>query len=164
MSAPSQYGYNIRTATENDAAALELLFSAHLQALGATPDAELDADMANYGVVYSGPGKSLLLVDDYGTGLVGMAGLADGIIRRLFVTEKWRHLGIARVLVGSLILIHRKASSEPLHAVVADWNVPARRLFLSAGFKATGQFSQHPKLRGCELFRLEGITAPTQPV
>lgn len=143
---------------------MKLLFAAHLQALGATPDAELDADMANYMAAYGGPTDRFLLVDDYGTELVGMAGLSGGFIMRLFVTEKWRHLGIARVLITSLIVIHRKASCEPMYTAVADWNIPARRLFLSSGFKATGQFLQHPKMRHCELFYLEGYIAPPQSV
>jgi GNAT superfamily N-acetyltransferase len=164
LNAEAQFGYAIRPATASDAPALGLLFAAHLQALGATPDAELDADMANYRVVYHGAANGLLVAESDAEGVVGMGGVADGVIRRLHVSEKWRGHGIARALVMRLIALHCSVSSQPLTALVAGWNVPARRLFQACGFQPTGRFPQHPKMSGCEILSFVGSCPPLRCV
>lgn len=167
MNAEAQFGYTIRPATAKDAPALGLLFAAHLQALGATPDAGLDADMANYMAVYQGAANGFLVAESNAedvVGMVGMGGMADGIIRRLHVSEKWRGHGVARALVMRLIELHCAASSQPLTALVVGWNVPARRLFLSCGFQPTRHFSQHPKMSGCEMLSFVGSCPPQRCV
>lgn len=114
--------------------------------------------------VYHGPGNRLLVAASRTDGLVGMGGVADGVIRRLFVIEKWRGRGIARALVMRLIALHCSVSSEPLTALVAGWNVPARKLFLSRGFQPTGLFPQDPKMAGCEILSLPDFQARPQDV
>jgi GNAT superfamily N-acetyltransferase len=164
LNAEAQFGYAIRLATASDAAALGLLFAAHLQALGATPDAGLDADMGHYMTVYQGAANGFLVAESDTAGVVGMGGVAEGVIRRLHVSEKWRGHGIARALVRRLIELHCSTSSQPLTALVGGWNVPARRLFLSCGFQPTGHFSQHPKMSGCEILTFVGSCPPLRCV
>lgn len=120
------------------------------------PDAELDADMTNYMEVYHGVANGFFVAEHDTAGVVGMGGVANGIIRRLFVLEKWRGHGIARALLERLITLHHAASVRPLCAMVAGWNLPALRLFQSYGFKPTGQFPQGSKMCGCEILSFEG--------
>lgn len=164
MNAEATFEYAIRSATLSDAPALGLLFAAHLQALGVTPEARLDADMADYMAVYHGGANGFLVAENDTVGVVAMGGVADGAIRRLHVAGKWRGHGIARALVMRLIALHYSVSYQPLTALVAGWNVAARRLFLSCGFQPTDQFPQDPNTRGCEILSIDESCPPLRCV
>lgn len=141
-----------RDAAIGDAPAVRELFSNHLAALGYEPDAELDADMMAFPQSYSRPGDCFIVAEVKGA-LAGMAGLKDGEIRRLFVAPAFRRQGLAGQLVQALIERHRHQG--PLTAIVASTNDAAKAVFTSCGFRPSGARPDHPKMRHCEILRLE---------
>ena len=103
----------IRTAVPADAGEVWSLFAAHLSALGLRPDPALDADMEDFPSAYDGAGAQFLVAEAPSGELVGMAGLLDGEIRRVFVDPKWRRRGLAKRLILTLIALAGKALHEP---------------------------------------------------
>ena len=93
----------IRMAVPADAGEVRSLFAAHLSALGLRPDPALDADMEDFPLGYDRPGAHFLVAEAPTGALVGMAGLLEGEIRRVFVDPHWRGQGIAKRLVMTLI-------------------------------------------------------------
>ena len=89
------------------------LFAAHLSALGLRPDPALDADMEDFPRAYDRPDARFLVAEAPSGVLVGMAGLLEGEIRRVFVDPHWRGQGIAKRLVLGLIESAEGSAHEP---------------------------------------------------
>jgi len=93
----------IRTAVSADAVEVASLFAAHLAELDLHPDPALDADMTAFPLHYEVPGACFLVAEAPEGALVGMAGLLDGEVRRVFVQPAWRGEGIGRQLITALV-------------------------------------------------------------
>jgi GNAT superfamily N-acetyltransferase len=137
----------IRRAERADAAAVRVLFSEHLAALGYAPDPELDRDMTAFWEHYA---SGAFLVAAQRGEVIGMGGILDGELRRIFVRSSHRGRGVGQRIITALIEQRR----GPLRAIVARENLAARRMFLSAGFAATGRAPSDPKASHCEILEM----------
>jgi GNAT superfamily N-acetyltransferase len=137
----------IRPAARADASAVRVLFSEHLAALGYAPDLELDRDMAAFWEHYA---SGAFLVAARRGEVIGMGGILDGELRRIFVRSSHRGRGVGQQIIAALTSDRR----GPLRAIVARDNLVARRLFLSQGFVATGRTPSDPKSSHCEILEL----------
>lgn len=136
----------VRLAGVEDLPVIRAMFEAHLAALGYPPDPALDADMIDVLAAYRAPDAFLLAVE--GRSVIGMGGVLAGEIRRIYVVPEHRSSGVARALID--VLRRRYAGRR---AVVADDNLPARRLFERCGFARTGEVPDHPKMQHCRIHR-----------
>jgi ribosomal protein S18 acetylase RimI-like enzyme len=137
----------LRQAAPGDQAAIAALFAEHLEALGYAPDPELDRDMRAPWESYAG--GAFLLAQD-GDQVVGMGGLLDRELRRIYVSRSHRRRGIADKLLASL-LADPGLARPAVRAIVARDNDAARALFLSHGFSSTGRRPADPKAAHCEI-------------
>lgn len=144
--------YRFREADAGDAAAVAGLFAAHLRELGYEADPDLDADMQNFPSAYSGAGGRFLVAVDEHERVIGMAGIRDGEIRRLYVGPDHRGGGLGRRLVQELAGRWLEMHGGRVRAVVARPNLAARRLFHECGFTATGRAPADDRMRLCEIF------------
>ncbi|HOX04044.1 MAG TPA: GNAT family N-acetyltransferase [Candidatus Paceibacterota bacterium] len=141
-----------RDADAGDAAAVAGLFAAHLRELGYEADPDLDADMQDFPSGYGGAGGRFLVAVDGHDRVVGMAGIRDGEIRRLYVGPGHRGGGLGRRLVQELAGRWLETHGGRVRAVVARSNLAARRLFQRCGFTATGRAPADDRMRHCEIF------------
>lgn len=148
-------GVVVRVANAADADQVRALFERHLAALGVAPDAALDADMNAFPSAYNQPGAQFLVAEGPGGALVGMAGLLDGEVRRVFVDERWRGQGVATRLIRGLLERCPEAAGGRRWASVARHNEASRRLFGALGFKPTGRVVAPASGLACEVFERE---------
>jgi L-amino acid N-acyltransferase YncA len=144
--------FSIRPAGKEDIDILRSLFEKHLHALGYTPDARLDADMLGFPATYSAAQDLMLLATEEGGKVIGMAGLLQGEIRRLYVEPASRGSGVGRALVEALIRHAHAAGSPRLFAIIADDNDRSRRLFTGLGFATTGRRPADPAAQHCQVY------------
>jgi len=97
---------------------------------------------------YSPPGGRLLVVRCAGepAGCVALRGLGDDAaeVKRLYVRERFRGLGLARVLVQELIEIARAAGYARLRLDTHKSMIPAQTLYRSFGFAEIAPYWDHP--------------------
>lgn len=148
-------GVVVRVANAADADQVRSLFERHLAALGVAPDAALDADMNAFPSAYNQLGARFLVAEAPGGMLVGMAGLLDGEVRRVFVDERWRGQGVATLLIRGLLERCPEVAGGRRWASVARHNEASRRLFEALGFKPTGRMLVHASGPACEVFERE---------
>jgi L-amino acid N-acyltransferase YncA len=151
MSTTLIHELSIRAANRSDAPAVLRLFARLLATLGAQPNVELDSDMADFPAGYTGNGRFIVAVHP-ADGLVGMAGLRQGEIRRLFVAEAWRGRHIARQLITDLLRTGPWPDDRPLTAIVGRENHASRRVFEACGFVCTGRTPAHPQMQHCLIY------------
>lgn len=138
----------IRPATPADREAILRLFESHLEELGFRMDPRLDRDMTHYPEVYAGAGRTLLVAAADPDVPVGMGGLLDGEIRRLYVVPALRRQHLARTLVGKLVAIAWGTGANRVCARIARTNAPSRAVFIGCGF--TPQHHESPPAAGAE--------------
>jgi ribosomal protein S18 acetylase RimI-like enzyme len=150
----------LRPAVAADVAAVQALFRQHLRELGCAPDPGLDADMDPFPGPYARRPNIFLVVEQSGCGVIGMAGLLAGEIRRVYVAPAFRRQGLARALILELLRRARAVSLAQVTAHIQHENVPSRRLFQGCGFAPTDQAPSSPKAHGCSVFVRDLCTAP----
>jgi len=96
-----------------------------------------------------GPPRGRLLVVRYGgdpAGCVALRALDDeaGEVKRLYVREPFRGLGLARALVQALIDAAREIGYTRLRLDTHDSMIPAQRLYRSFGFREIEPYWDHP--------------------
>ncbi len=137
-----------------DADAVRRLFEEHLASLGSAPDAELDADMADFTASHAGDANAFLLAVDSDQRLVGTGEVRDGEIRHIFVQPDFRGRGVARSLVRQLLRAASAVGQQDFRALLSRHNEYLRPVFQACGFLPTGLTPDHPKLRDYEILRL----------
>jgi GNAT superfamily N-acetyltransferase len=160
VSTPVQF----RVATEADASAVAALFTEYLASLALTPDAELDADMADFPRAFTGPGDTFLLVTGGDGTLLGMGGLRRGELRRTFIRPQHRSQGLARLLALRLLQAGLATGQQELRAVVARDNPASQEKNFACGLLPTGRTPAHPKQRDCEILALTRPPDLTRPL
>ncbi len=104
-----------------------------------------------------GTQKTLLVAEEHGRWL----GVVGGFVRvdptevqliSLWVAPAARGRGVAQELIRSLAAWAREARAERVVLFVQEANLPARRLYERAGFRATGD--QAPASAGRSAFKL----------
>ena len=97
---------------------------------------------------YAPPGGRLLVVRYGGepAGCVALRGLGDEAaeVKRLYVRERYRGLGLARALVQELIGIARAAGYTRLRLDTHRSMIPAQQLYRSFGFSEIAPYWDHP--------------------
>ncbi len=154
----------IRPATTADRFAIRQLFEEHLASLGYAPDAELDADMADFSASYTGAGNTFLLAEDATGQPVGMGGIRQGEIRRIYVRPGSRGQGTARALVLQSLQAAIAGGQADFRAIIARHNDYMRQVFQACGFVPTGLTPDHLKMRDCELLVLARPRDRRRPV
>jgi len=144
----------IRAATTADREVVQSLFEDHLASLGYAPDAELDADMADFTTSYTGTGNTFLLALDAHEQPVGMGGIRGGEIRRVYIRPASRGQGTARALVLQLLQAAIGGGQADFRAIIARHNDYMRQVFQACGFVPTGLTPDHLKMRDCEILVL----------
>ena len=137
----------LRRARAEDRERIARLFALHLESLGYAPDPELDADMLDPSAWYA---SFLVAVVD--GAIVGMGGIRQGEVRRIFVLPEHRQRGLAGRMVTHLVGDSRERGDRDIRAIVDKNNLPARRLFTSLGFRATGTAPEQHSMQHCEIF------------
>jgi ribosomal protein S18 acetylase RimI-like enzyme len=97
---------------------------------------------------YAAP-RGRLLVVRYGgesAGCVALRGLGDDAaeVKRLYVRERFRGLGLARALVQELIDIARAVGYARLRLDTHQSMIPAQMLYRSFGFTEIAPYWDHP--------------------
>jgi GNAT superfamily N-acetyltransferase len=95
------------------------------------------------------PPRGRLLVVRYGgesAGCVALRPLDDetGEVKRLYVREQFRGLGLARALVQALIDTAHDVGYTRLRLDTHDSMIPAQALYRSFGFREIEQYWDHP--------------------
>jgi ribosomal protein S18 acetylase RimI-like enzyme len=97
---------------------------------------------------YAPPGGTLLVVRYGGesAGCVALRALEDdaGEVKRLYIRERFRGLGLARALVQELIEIARGVGYERLRLDTHESMIPAQMLYRSFGFTEIAPYWDHP--------------------
>jgi putative acetyltransferase len=97
---------------------------------------------------YSPPGGRLLVARYAGesAGCVALRGLGDDAaeVKRLYVRERFRGLGLARALVQELIDISRAVGYARLRLDTHSSMIPAQTLYRSFGFAEITAYWDHP--------------------
>jgi ribosomal protein S18 acetylase RimI-like enzyme len=97
---------------------------------------------------YAPPGGRLLVVRFAGesAGCVALRGLADEAaeVKRLYVRERFRGLGLARALVQELIDVARAAGYARLRLDTHSSMIAAQTLYRSFGFTEIAPYWDHP--------------------
>lgn len=151
----------IRAAERSDAPSVLHLFARHLAALGVQPDRELDSDMADFPAGYADGGRFVVAVHP-AHGLVGMAGLCRGEIRRLFVAEEWRGRHLGQAMITDLLGAGPWPEDGRLTAVIARGNQTSRRVFEACGFVCTNHPPVHPQMQHCLVYECRRSHNPNQ--
>jgi GNAT superfamily N-acetyltransferase len=155
--------WRIRNSTTTDALQVRQLFARHLEELGYAPDSSLDADFEDFpGRYHLAPNAFAVAVDPRHR-VIGMAGLLDNELRRVYVLPACRRLGIARRLILFLLDTARSHGLRALCAIIARDNHPSRRLFGDCGFRATGKTALARGAQHCEIFDLILTSVPVDP-
>ena len=160
LSSPGQF----RVASTADAPLVATLFAEYLASLALTPDAELDADMADFPQAFTGPGDTFLLATGADGAPAGMGGLRGGELRRIFVRPAYRSQGLARQLALRLLQAGVAAGQTEFTSVTARNNTAMREVNLALGLLPTGRTPDHPKRRACEIFALTRPRNLARPV
>lgn len=160
LPAPCQF----RVASAADAPTVAALFAEYLADLGLAPDAELDADMADFPRAFTAPGDTFLLITGPDGNLLGMGGLRGGELRRTFVRPPYRSQGLARRLALRLLQAGLATGQTALRAVVARDNPASQEKNFACGLLPTGRSPAHPKQRDCEILALTRPPDLTRPV
>jgi ribosomal protein S18 acetylase RimI-like enzyme len=142
----------LRAMAEADREPVREMFREHLEALGYTLDPAWDADMDNPVTAYAGPGNQFVVAVDGAGQILGMCGLKDGEIRRLYVRSSRRGRGVAGRLVRDLVAYHEACSQGILQAVVARDNTAAQAVFQRCGFVRSRRKLPGPPTAHCELW------------
>ncbi|MEN9575009.1 MAG: hypothetical protein RL514_2864 [Verrucomicrobiota bacterium] len=153
-----------RVASPADAPQVATLFAEYLARLGLAPDAELDADMADFPRAFSAPGDTFLLVTGPDGNLLGMGGLRDGELRRTFIRPHGRSQGLARQLALRLLQAAIATGQTELRGVVARDNLASQEKNFACGLLPTGRTPAHPKQRDCEILALTRPPDLARPV
>ena len=153
-----------RVASAADAPAVAALFAEYLADLRLAPDAELDANMADFPRAFTGPGDTFLLLTGPDGTLLGMGGLRGGELRRTFVRPPYRRQGLALRLTLRLLQASIATGQTELRAVVARDNPAIREKNFACGLLPTGRIPAHPKLHDCEILALTRPPDLTRPV
>jgi ribosomal protein S18 acetylase RimI-like enzyme len=95
------------------------------------------------------PPRGRLLVVRYGgesAGCVALRALDDeaGEVKRLYVRERFRGLGLARALVQELIATARHVGYTCLRLDTHESMIPAQALYRSFGFREIEPYWDHP--------------------
>ena len=97
---------------------------------------------------YGPPGGRLLVARYEGepAGCVALRGLGGGAaeVKRLYVRERFRGLGLARALVQELIDIARQIGYARLRLDTHESMIPAQTLYRSFGFTEIAPYWEHP--------------------
>jgi carbonic anhydrase len=97
---------------------------------------------------YAPPGGRLLVARYAGesAGCVALRGIAGDAaeVKRLYVRERFRGLGLARALVQELIDVARAAGYARLRLDTHQSMIPAQRLYRSFGFGEIAPYWEHP--------------------
>lgn len=164
MKPPAPMEFEIRPAVAADGAVVDRLFEEHLASLGYQPDAELDADMAEFPRAYSGASGRFLLALAPDGQPAGISGIREGEIRRVYVRPAFRGHGLARQLVLRLIEAAIAGGARQFQAIISRRNDYMRAVFQACGFLPTGLTPDHLKMRDCEILLLTPPPDPTRPV
>lgn len=164
MTNPASTALRIRPATTADAGVIRQLFEEHLSSLGCAPDAELDADMADFVASYAGSSNTFLLTVDASDQPVGMGGIRGGEIRRIYVRPDYRGRGAARALVRQLLERGIAGGQADFRAIISRRNEDMRQVFQACGFLPTGLTPDHLKMRDCEILLLTRPKDRNRPV
>ncbi len=110
--------------------------------------ADFEAWLATLPGPYAPP-RGRLLVVRYGgesAGCVALRALDDetGEVKRLYVRERFRGLGLARTLVQELIAIARSVGYARLRLDTHESMIPAQALYRSFGFREIEPYWDHP--------------------
>jgi ribosomal protein S18 acetylase RimI-like enzyme len=97
---------------------------------------------------YAPPGGRLLVARYAGesAGCVALRGIGGDAaeVKRLYVRERFRGLGLARALVQELIDVARAAGYARLRLDTHESMIPAQRLYRSFGFTRIAPYWEHP--------------------
>lgn len=97
---------------------------------------------------YAPPGGRLLVARYAGesAGCVALRGIGGDAaeVKRLYVRERFRGLGLARALVQELIDVARAAGYTRLRLDTHQSMIPAQKLYRSFGFTEIAAYWEHP--------------------
>jgi putative acetyltransferase len=109
---------------------------------------DFEEELANLPGDYVSPAGCLLLAEfeKQPVGCVALRKLSDGIceMKRLYVKEQFRRLGIGRALVEAVIDKARKIGYNYMRLDTVPSMEVARALYISVGFKKTDAYRYNP--------------------
>ena len=107
-----------------------------------------EEELANLQGDYIQPAGCLLLATYKGqpVGCVGLRMLSDGVceMKRLYVREQFRSLGLGRALAGAVIEEARKIGYNNMRLDTVPSMDVARALYVSLGFEQTSPYRYNP--------------------
>jgi GNAT superfamily N-acetyltransferase len=110
--------------------------------------ADFEAWLATLPGPYAPPRGRLLVVrcDGESAGCAALRALDDetGEVKRMYVRERFRGLGLARALVRTLIDAAHDAGYTRLRLDTHESMIPAQRLYRSFGFREIEPYWDHP--------------------
>lgn len=135
--------------TEEDYDIAKKLFIEYANSLGFDLSfQDFEEELANLPGEYVSPTGCLLIAvyKEQPVGCVALRKLSDGIceMKRLYVKEKFRRLGIGRALVEAVIDKARKIGYNYMRLDTVPSMEVARALYISVGFKKTDAYRYNP--------------------
>ena len=109
---------------------------------------DFEEELANLPGDYVQPAGCLLLAlcKEQKVGCVGLRKLSEGVceMKRLYVKEKFRGLGIGKALAEAVIVQARKIGYKYMRLDTTASMYAARALYVSIGFKQTSPYRYNP--------------------
>ena len=109
---------------------------------------DFEAWLASLPGPYAPPGGRLLVARYAGesAGCIALRALGDdaGEVKRLYIRERFRGLGLARALVQELIDVARSVGYARLRLDTHQSMIPAQTLYRSFGFNEIAPYWDHP--------------------
>lgn len=135
--------------TEEDYDIAKKLFIEYANSLGFDLSfQDFEEELANLPGEYLSPTGCLLIAvyKEQPVGCVALRKLSDGIceMKRLYVKEQFRRLGIGRALVEAVIDKARKIGYNYMRLDTVPLMEVARALYISVGFKKTDAYRYNP--------------------